>query len=99
MQNVAIEEDKRGRVEMRVHFNSDEIDEFNAEERRESDKGFTAGRTFRKIANIDQDEFHGLYMLKDKDAVDFVDSGGTDRKALNRLLIRFPVWRCSEGRI
>jgi hypothetical protein len=35
----------------------------------------------------------------DRDALDFLASGYSDRRALRRLLSRFPEWRCSEGAV
>lgn len=92
-------EKDRGPAEMRVLVDSDHIDELNADERRRFGKGFTRGRTMRKLANIDADEYNALLMNMDGDALDFEASGRSDRRALNRLLARFPAWRCSEGGI
>lgn len=83
---------------MRSLVVSDDIDELNAQERKQG-KGFTAGRTMRKLANIDADEYNALLMKMDKDALDLEASGWRDMRALRRLLTRFPAWRCSEGGI
>jgi len=99
MRREVIEERPHGLVEMRVHVDSSETDELNAAERRAAGLGFTAGRTMRKIANIDEDEFNALLKNMDKDALDFEASGRSDSRHLRRLLSRFPAWRCSEGGI
>lgn len=96
-QDIFLEDERRGLAEMRVLVDSDDIDKLNAEERRRLGKGFTQGRTMQKLANIDADEYNALLMNMDRDALDFEASGRSDRKALIRLLTRFPVWRCSEG--
>ena len=57
-------------------------------------KGKTAGR---QIANIPYDEAMMLETLHDIDYLSFSRNG--DKKALRRLLQRFPHWRCSEGGI
>lgn len=85
--------------ELRVLVNSDDIDEMNATERKTFGRGFSTGRTMRKLANIDADEYNALLLNLDRDALDFEASGQRDRNALNRLLARFPAWRCSEGGI
>ena len=98
MRREAIEYDeRRGLAEMRVLVDSGATDECNAAERRSVGKGFTHGRTMRKLANIDADEYNALLMNMDRDALDFEASGRSDRRVLNRLLARFPAWRCSEG--
>ena len=99
MRQEAFIENDRGLAEMRVLVDSDDIDKLNADERRTFGKGFTRGRTMRKLANIDGEEYNALLMNMDKDALDFEASGRSDRQALRRLLARFPAWRCSEGGI
>ncbi|MDR1979546.1 MAG: hypothetical protein LBQ42_12500, partial [Synergistaceae bacterium] len=99
MRQSIIEADERGRVEMRVLVDSGDIDELNAEERKRLGLGFTAGGTARKVANIDEDEILALCAAMDRDALDFLASGYSDRRALRRLLSRFPEWRCSEGAV
>ena len=99
MERQIIEEGKRGRVEMRVIVDSTETDRLNALERNELGKGFTKSRAMRKIANIDLAEYNALLMKMDKDALDFEASGQRDRRILAKLLRRFPLWRCSEGRV
>jgi hypothetical protein len=99
MRKDVITEDERGRVEVRGLVNSDDIDRLNADEAVFLGKGFTKGRTMRKVANIDPDELSALCIAGDSDALDFMASGYSDRKALRRLLVRFPQWRCSEGAI
>jgi hypothetical protein len=97
MRKDIITEDGQGRVEMRGLVVSDDIDEFNADERKIIGRGFTLGRTMRKVANIDPDELAALCAKGDKDALDFLASGYASRRALKKLLHRFPAWRCSEG--
>ncbi len=99
MRQEAYRENDRGLAEMRVLVDSDDIDQLNADERRAFGRGFTQGRTMRKLANIDADEYNALLMNMDSDALDFEASGRSDRCALNRLLARFPAWRASEGGI
>ena len=99
MRQEILELDDNGRAEMRVFVDSDGVDALNAQERLLNGKGFTQGRTMRKLANIDPEELNALCMNMDKDALDFVASGYSDKKALKKLLVRFPAWRCSEGGI
>ena len=99
MRQEILELDDNGRAEMRVLVDSDATDALNAQERKLHGKGFTQGRTMRKLANIDPDELNALCMNMDKDALDFVASGYSDKNALQTLLLRFPEWRCSEGGI
>ena len=99
MRQEILELNDNGRAEMRVLVDSDATDALNAQERKLHGKGFTQGRTMRKLANIDPDELNALCMNMDKDALDFVASGYSDKKSLKRLLVRFPAWRCSEGGI
>ena len=99
MRRDIIEEDGRGRVEMRGLVVSDGTDGFNDELRRMLGKGFTKDGTKRWISNIDADELNALCLNGDRDALDFTGSGHKDREALRRLLRRFPQWRCSEGGI
>ena len=99
MRQEILELDDNGRAEMRVFVDSDGVDALNAQERLLNGKGFTQGRTMRKLANIDPDELNALCMNMDKDALGFVASGYSDKKALKKLLVRFPAWRCSEGGI
>lgn len=99
MRRQVLEMDRRGPVEIRGLVDSDDIDALSAEERRENGGGFTLGRAFRKVANIDEDFFNALCLNMDKDALDFAASGYRDRGALRCLLARFPNLRCSEGRL
>ena len=99
MRREILKIDDNGRAEMRVLVDSDATDALNAQERLLRGKGFTQGRTMRKLANIDPEELNALCMNMDKDALDFVASGYSDKKSLKRLLVRFPAWRCSEGGI
>ena len=99
MRQEILELDDNGRAEMRVLVDSDGVDALNAQERLLNGKGFTQGKTMRKLANIDPDELNALCMNMDKDALDFVASGYSDKNALKKLLNRFPAWRCSEGGI
>lgn len=55
MRRQVLEMDRRGPVEIRGLVDSGDIDALSAEERRENGGGFTLGRTFRKVANIDED--------------------------------------------
>ena len=99
MRRDILEMDERGPVTIRGLVDSEAVDALSAEERKEIGRGFTAGRTFRKVANIDADFFNALCLNMDKDALDFAASGYRDRNALRRLLFRFPDLRCSEGRL
>ncbi|GHV45861.1 hypothetical protein FACS1894204_06200 [Synergistales bacterium] len=92
-------DEKTGLVEMRVMSDSSETDEFNNEERKVLGDGFTTGRTFRKVANIDDGEFNALMMLGDKLCLDFAASNYSDAGILRRLLYLHPDWRASEGSV
>jgi hypothetical protein len=98
MRRDILEADERqGRVEMRGLVDSTDIDEMNARERILLGRGFTSVGGFRKVANVDGEELMALCMRGDCDALDFAASGYSDRRALRRLLRKFPQWRCSEG--
>ena len=100
MQRTILEYDeKTGLAAMRALVDSDETDAFNADERRRIGRGFTQGGTMRQLANINILEYNALLMNMDRDALDFEASGMRDMRALRRLLVRFPAWRCSEGGI
>ena len=59
----------------------------------------TAGGNMRKVANIDEEELYALMANGDTDAMDFAQSGYSDKRSLRLLLLKFPQWRCSEGAI
>ena len=96
MREMVLDAD-RGRLELRVLVDSTETDRLNYDERKQLGRGFTTGGNMRKVANIDQDELFALMYNGDTDALDFAQSGYSDRASLGRLLSRFPRWRCSEG--
>ena len=96
MREMVLDAD-RGRLELRVLVDSTETDALNYEERKQLGRGVTGDGNMRKVANIDQDELTALMFNGDKDALDFEQSGYSDRRSLGRLLRRFPHWRCSEG--
>lgn len=90
---------RKERYELYTLVDSTETDRGNSILRRLLGKGFTQGKTLRHVANIDIDEYAGLLAIGDKDALDFEQSGRTNRKALRRLLARHPQWFVSEGGI
>lgn len=90
-------DEKTGLAEMRALVDSDDIDQMNMEMRRADPRGFTQGKTLRRVANIDGEEYQALLMKLDRDALDFEASGRRDKTALRRLLARYPQWKCSEG--
>ena len=58
-------------------------------------KGFTENRTRQQLADIPVDDLNALVAVNDMDAIVFSQSSGKEAKtALNRLLVRFPEWRC-----
>ena len=58
-------------------------------------KGFTENRTRQQLADIPVDDLNALVTAGDLDAIVFSQSSGKEAKtALNRLLVRFPEWRC-----
>ena len=58
-------------------------------------KGFTENRTRKQLADIPVDDLNALVTAGDLDAIVFSQSSGKEAKtALNRLLVRFPEWRC-----
>lgn len=58
-------------------------------------KGFTENRTRQQLADIPIDDLNALIAVNDMDAIVFSQSSGKEAKtALNRLLVRFPEWRC-----
>jgi hypothetical protein len=57
--------------------------------------GWTTDRTRKQLADIPVDDLNALITAGDIDAIVFSESGGKDAKtALNKLLVRFPEWRC-----
>lgn len=86
------------RIELRTFVDTEELDALNAEARRRNPMGWTAARTMRLAARIDGDFLNGLIAIRDKDACDWEFSNGQNRKALRRLLARFPEMRVSDGR-
>ena len=64
------------------------------------DKGWTAKRTLRHVAEIPFDEVLALAQSGDPDAIQAIlRPSGEDDGAFRRLLRRHPEWRCSEGSI
>jgi hypothetical protein len=97
MRQDILELGPQGRVEIRGLVDSDDIDRLNADDRIILGLGFTLLRSMRKIANIDADELSALCLQGDIDALEYTVY--SNPKALKRLLIRFPAWRCSEGAV
>lgn len=87
------------RLELPVLVDSTDTDRENAEERKLIGKGFTKGRGWRKIASVELDEIVALAWKGDFDAIDYLKSGGADKKATRALILKNPQWRCSEGAI
>jgi hypothetical protein len=96
---VKVSETPKGDVELLVVSDTDDIDALTAEERKSAGKGFTAGGTLRKVANIPTDDFNALMALGDKNALDYAASDYRDGRALVKLLRLHPEWRSSEGDI
>lgn len=96
---VKVSETPRGDVELLVVSDTDDIDAITAKERGVSGKGFTAGGTLRKVANIPTHDLNALIALGDKNAMDYAASGCKDGRALRKLIRLHPEWRCSEGEI
>jgi hypothetical protein len=88
-----------GEIKLLVASDTTDIDGLTAEERKNAGKGFTAGGTFRKIANIPTDDFNALLALGDKNALDYAASDYKDNRAIRKLLRLHPEWRSSEGDI
>ena len=86
-------------VKLRLFVDSEETDKLNCIERKLLGKGMTAGGNMRKVANIDEEELYALMANGDTDAMDFAQSGYSDKRSLRLLLLKFPQWRCSEGAI
>lgn len=58
-------------------------------------KGWNKERTRKQLADIPVDDLNALVAVNDMDAIVFSQSSGKEAKtALNRLLVRFPEWRC-----
>lgn len=57
--------------------------------------GWTADRSMKQTADIPVDDLNALIAAGDIDAIVFSESSGKEAKtALNKLLVRFPEWRC-----
>ena len=82
------------------HINTDETERDNWQQVQEG-KGFIRDKhghvTGRLVANIPVEEAAMLEAMKDIDYLSFSRNG--DKNAFQRLLKRFPYWRCAEGRI
>jgi hypothetical protein len=100
MRDVLLEADERtGDVTLTVHVDTGDTDGERALERKEAGKGFSSGRLFRHAADIPEDFLHSLFVMGDRDAVPLRMSPDPmeRRRALRRLLERFPEFRISEG--
>ena len=98
MREMFVDVDGSG-VKLRILVDSEETDKLNHIERKLLGKGMTAGGNMRKVANIDEEELYALMANGDTDAMDFAQSGYSDKRSLRLLLLKFPQWRCSEGAI
>lgn len=91
-------------VKVRHIYNADDIYEENALARKDG-RGFTRGRhgfvgNMRRVASIPIDDLERLAANGDMDAVVAIaESGENAQKALRRLILKHPEWRCSEGAI
>ena len=82
-------------VTLKTVYDPSEIYKQNYLSRMNGHKGFTKDRTRQQLADIPVDDLTALITAGDLDAIVFSESSGKDAKtALNRLLVRFPEWRC-----
>lgn len=94
-----VEVERNGTVTLRGVVREDMAAARAAAELRKQGKGFSATRSFRRVAAIDGELLNALMLNGDKDALDFAASGYSDRRSLRRLLARFPEWRTSGGAV
>lgn len=93
-------EERGEEIRLLNHINTDEEERLNWKQAQQGkgyirdEHGHVAGR---HIANIPVEEAAMLEANYDLDYLSFTRNG--DKKALRRLLERFPYWRCSEGGI
>jgi hypothetical protein len=100
MRDSVLETDeKTGLVTLTVHVDTSDSDRLNALERKEAGRGFSPGGLFRAVAEIPEDFLMSLFMMGDRDAVPLRISSDPQerRRALRRLLARYPEFRISEG--
>ena len=82
-------------VTLQTVYDPSEIYKQNYLSRMNGHKGFTENRTRQQLADIPVDDLNALVTAGDIDAIVFNESSGKEAKtALNRLLVRFPEWRC-----
>jgi hypothetical protein len=104
MRSAVLDVSSNGRVELRVAVNTATQDRLNNERRKENlhTKGFTKGGTLREVAEMPFDFLQSLAMSGDRDGVALFDIN-TDpmekRKALRRVLARWPEFKISSGSI
>jgi hypothetical protein len=87
-----------------VRVNTSQQDYLNAERRKQNlhTKGFTKGGTMREVAEIPFDFLQSLAMSGDVDGLVLFNSQSDPiekRKALRRLLFKYPEFRISSGNI
>jgi hypothetical protein len=82
-------------VTLQTVYDPSEIYRKNYLSRMNGHKGFTKERTRQQLADIPIDDLNALITSGDLDAIVFNESSGKEAKtALNKLLARFPEWRC-----
>ncbi len=82
-------------VTLQTVYDPSEIYKQNYLSRMNGHNGFTQNRTRQQLADIPADDLNALITAGDIDAIVFSESSGNEaRTALNRLLVRFPEWRC-----
>ena len=82
-------------VTLQTIYDPSQIYKQNYFSRKNGHKGFTKERTRQQLADIPVDDLNALITAGDIDAIVFSESSGKEAKtALNRLLVRFPEWRC-----
>ena len=82
-------------VTLRTIYDPSAVYQQNYLSRMNGHKGWNKERTRKQLADIPVDDITALVSAGDLDAIVFSQSNGQEAKtALNRLLVRFPEWRC-----
>ena len=86
---------KNDQVTIQTIYDPSEIYKQNYLSRMNGHNGWNKERTRKQLADIPVDDLNALVVAGDLDAIVFDSSSGKEAKtALNRLLVRFPEWRC-----
>lgn len=76
-------------------YDPSQIYKQNYQSRMNGHKGWTPDKSMKQSAEIPVDDLNALITAGDLDAIVFSESNGKEAKtALNKLLVRFPEWRC-----